>query len=139
MSRTVAFIRETIKAAGPAITESLLANISQAANDIYAEIVDDQKLTAGTLATPDISLVQTIDDGNVIAGEGKDMTMWMFTWRAPLAGRGALTLHLAMVDGNGAASASVPQNDPGGDDVAVAKLRLCETAAGCAGVAGSTA
>jgi exonuclease SbcC len=35
------FIRDTVKAAGPAITESLLASISQIANDIYAEIMDD--------------------------------------------------------------------------------------------------
>jgi uncharacterized protein (TIGR03382 family) len=36
-----------------------------------------------------------------------------------------------MVDGNGADSAQVPQNDPGGDDVAVASVRLCEGTAGC--------
>jgi exonuclease SbcC len=41
IGKAVAFIRETIKAAGPAITESLLTNISQMANDIYAEIMDD--------------------------------------------------------------------------------------------------
>ena len=34
-------VRETIKSAGPAITETLLSNISQVANDIYAEIMDD--------------------------------------------------------------------------------------------------
>lgn len=41
IGKAVAFIRETIKAAGPAITETLLTNISQMANDIYAEIMDD--------------------------------------------------------------------------------------------------
>jgi DNA repair protein SbcC/Rad50 len=35
------FIRETIKAAGPMVTETLLYNISVVANDIHAEIVDD--------------------------------------------------------------------------------------------------
>jgi exonuclease SbcC len=37
----VRFIRQTIKDAGPAVTETLLQNISAVANDIYAEIMDD--------------------------------------------------------------------------------------------------
>jgi exonuclease SbcC len=40
-AQALAFIRDTIKAAGPAVTETLLRNISQIANDIYAEIMDD--------------------------------------------------------------------------------------------------
>lgn len=38
------FIRETIKTAGPEVTRTLLANISQIANDIYAEIMDDHAI-----------------------------------------------------------------------------------------------
>lgn len=41
VARAVEFIRETIRAAGPAVTEMLLASISQGANDIFAEIMDD--------------------------------------------------------------------------------------------------
>lgn len=37
----VKFIRQTIKDAGPAVTETLLQNISSVASDIYAEIMDD--------------------------------------------------------------------------------------------------
>jgi len=37
----VTFIRDTLKAAGPAITETMLDNISQTANAIYEEIMDD--------------------------------------------------------------------------------------------------
>lgn len=37
----VKFIRQTIKDAGPAVTETLLQNISAVASDIYAEIMDD--------------------------------------------------------------------------------------------------
>jgi exonuclease SbcC len=37
----VRFIRDTIRQAGPTLTETLLANISQIANEIYAEIMDD--------------------------------------------------------------------------------------------------
>jgi exonuclease SbcC len=39
--QALSFIRDTIKAAGPAITETLLRNISQVANDFFAEIMDD--------------------------------------------------------------------------------------------------
>lgn len=39
--RAVRFIRDTIRQAGPTLTETLLANISQIANEIYAEIMDD--------------------------------------------------------------------------------------------------
>ncbi|HZU13820.1 MAG TPA: AAA family ATPase [Chloroflexota bacterium] len=38
------FIRETIKTAGPEVTRTLLANISQIANDIYAEIMDNHAI-----------------------------------------------------------------------------------------------
>jgi exonuclease SbcC len=41
VGRAVDFIRETIAAAGPAVTEMLLASISQSAAVIYAEIMDD--------------------------------------------------------------------------------------------------
>jgi exonuclease SbcC len=37
----VRFIRQTIKDAGPAVTETLLQNISAVASDIYGEIMDD--------------------------------------------------------------------------------------------------
>jgi DNA repair protein SbcC/Rad50 len=37
----MAFIRDTIKSAGPAVTETLLAHISQGANDIFSEIMND--------------------------------------------------------------------------------------------------
>jgi exonuclease SbcC len=41
VTNAMAFIRETIKSAGPAVTETLLAHISQGANDIFSEIMDD--------------------------------------------------------------------------------------------------
>jgi hypothetical protein len=98
-------------------------------NGFVAEFVHDDRTVAGTLAPPASGVTQTIDDGKVIAGEGKAATSWTFTWTAPPAG--AVTLYLGMVDGNGAASVTVPQNDPGGDDVATARVRLCESAPGC--------
>jgi exonuclease SbcC len=41
VTNAMSFIRDTIKSAGPAVTETLLAHISQGANDIFAEIMDD--------------------------------------------------------------------------------------------------
>jgi exonuclease SbcC len=41
VAEEIRFIRETIQAAGPMVTETLLRNISYAANEIYAEIMDD--------------------------------------------------------------------------------------------------
>jgi exonuclease SbcC len=41
VTNAMSFIRETIKSAGPAVTETLLAHISQGANDIFSEIMDD--------------------------------------------------------------------------------------------------
>jgi MYXO-CTERM domain-containing protein len=102
-------------------------------NGFVAEFVDDSKQPVGALATPDVDKVELINDGFVVSGEGKGISMWTFTWTAPPAGRGAATLYLGMVDGNGANDIQVPKNDPSGDDVAVAKLRLCEGAPGCSG------
>jgi uncharacterized protein (TIGR03382 family) len=100
-------------------------------NGFVAEVVDDTGQTAGTYASTQNS-VELIDDGRVIAGEKADTTMWTFSWQAPVAGRGPVTLHLGMLDGDGASISSAPQTDPGGDDVAMVKLRMCEGAAGCA-------
>jgi len=100
-------------------------------NGFVAEAVDDSGVPAGALVPPTDASAISIDDGDVVAGEGKDIAMWSFAWTAPAAGRGPITLHLGMVDGDGAASAAVPQNDPGGDDVAVVHLRACEAGAAC--------
>ena len=100
-------------------------------NGFVAETVSDDGAPAGVLAPDGDATTTSIDDGAVIAGEGRDLTMWSFQWTAPPPGRGPITLHLGMVDGDGAASASVPQNDPGGDDVAVVHVRACESGAAC--------
>jgi hypothetical protein len=104
-------------------------------NGFVAEVVDDGGAPAGAFAAQADATTTVIDDGNVIAGEGKDVAMWSFAWTAPAAGRGPITLHLGMVDGDGAASASVPQNDPGGDDATAVHLRACEAGAACGPVA----
>jgi hypothetical protein len=61
---------------------------------------------------------------------------WSFAWRAPAAGSGAVTIHLGMVDGDGAGDGATARTDPGGDDVAMLVVRACAGGGGCADRAG---
>jgi hypothetical protein len=54
-------------------------------------------------------------------------------WTAPAAGTGTLSLHLGVVDANGANDNQMARTDPLGDDVVVIERLLCEGAAACAG------
>jgi hypothetical protein len=101
-------------------------------NSFAAEIVDDLAQPAGTLATPDLETVALVDDGRAVGGisKGNGTTAWTFAWQAPAAG--AVTLYVGLVDGDGASDPTLELTDPGGDDVATAAVRLCETAPGCA-------
>jgi hypothetical protein len=55
-------------------------------------------------------------------------TEWAFTWRAPAAGRGTITMWLGVVDGDGAGSpATSTLTDPFGDDVAMGAFALVES------------
>jgi hypothetical protein len=70
----------------------------------------------------------------VSAGQQVGATSWQFTWTAPGAGAGPVSIHIAAVDGNGANSPpSVTLTDPWGDDVFVGTLVLAE--GGSAGTA----
>jgi hypothetical protein len=53
----------------------------------------------------------------------KDLAQWSFSWTAPAAGTGTVTLYYGMVDGN-------CMMDSLGDDVKVANLKLAEGAPG---------
>jgi hypothetical protein len=101
-------------------------------NGFVAEVVDDAGAIAGTFAQPNDAKTALVDDNHVVTGEGEGVKSWTFAWTAPVAGTGALTLYLGMVDGNGAGIAGTPTTDPGGDDVATLRLRLCEGSSGCA-------
>jgi hypothetical protein len=61
------------------------------------------------------------------AGQVLGVTEWTFGWMAPGAGTGPVSMHVAVVDGNGAGSdGSVTLTDPFGDDVAVARFDFRE-------------
>ena len=64
------------------------------------------------------------------AGTKPNQTRWTFTWFAPDAGAGAVTLRLSAVDGNGANSAPTDVlTDPKGDDFYSTVLKFGEGAA----------
>jgi hypothetical protein len=100
-------------------------------NSFMAELVDDTGAHAGSVG--DLGeRIRMVGDGNVIGGEPLAAGRWTFAWQAPAAGAGAVTLHLGMVDGDGAGVADAPATDPNRDDVAVIALRMCEGTGGCA-------
>jgi hypothetical protein len=99
-------------------------------NSFLAEFVDDTGAHAGTVANLG-ERIRMVGDGNVIGGEPLAGNRWTFAWQAPAAGTGAVTLHLGMVDGDGAGVAETPATDPNRDDVAIVAVRLCEGGPGC--------
>lgn len=51
---------------------------------------------------------------------------WSFSWTAPTAGTGSLTLYVAAVDGNGGEGTVAVDQDPIGDDVVEAAVPIAE-------------
>ena len=100
-------------------------------NSFIAELVDDSGAHVGAVGDFGES-IRAVGDGSVVGGEPALGNAWTFAWQAPPAGAGAVTLHLGMVDGDGAGVAETPTTDPNRDDVAMVALRLCEGSAGCA-------
>jgi len=100
-------------------------------NSFIAELVDDTRAHVGLVGNLGTK-VRAIGDGSVVGGEPIGGNAWTFAWQAPAAGAGAVTLHLGMVDGDGAGVAETVTTDPNRDDVAVVALRLCEGDPGCA-------
>ncbi len=102
-------------------------------NSFLAEVLDDANVSIGSFMTPDQDKARLIDDGQVVGGvsTGKGTTRWKFTWTAPPTGSGVVTMHVGLVDGDGAGS-TTELTDPGGDDWAVTRLRMCEGTVGCA-------
>jgi hypothetical protein len=96
-----------------------------------------------TVIAPDGSAVfgDRAHDANmpkVISRNGP--TRWRFSWTAPAAGTGAVTIHVSAVDGNGGEGMEDDDQDPIGDDTVTAAITLAEhgaapppsAAAGCA-------
>ena len=101
-------------------------------NAFMAEIVtEDMAALGGYQGSPDV--LRVIDGGRVIGARGVgDETTWSFEWIAPEEDVGPLTLHVGLVDGDGAGDASASRTDPLGDDVALLALRLCGPDLPCA-------
>ena len=63
-------------------------------------------------------------------GTNTGETEWDFSWNAPDAGVGVATMHLAVVDGDGAGVQQSTLTDPFGDDVVVTRIDLSEVGSG---------
>ncbi len=99
-------------------------------NSFLIEVTDDTDLAVGQFGALD-DTATVVDDGRVLGGRAGPETEWRFTWRAPPAGAGPVSLHLGVVDGDGAGNTAEAQTDPMGDDMAMLALRACEGTPGC--------
>ncbi len=101
-------------------------------NTFTAEILDADGVPLGTFGAPAGGTVAVVGDGTIAVAEGfgTGETEWRFTWFAPVDGAPA-TLHLAMLDGDGAGATDRRFIDPLNDDVVVIALPLCPEGQEC--------
>ncbi len=98
-------------------------------NGLALSIVDTTGAPAGAVVAfaPD-AIVAGGPATIASTGERLGATEWSFTWRAPEASLGRVTVHLGVVDGDGAGtSAPGAFSDPFGDDVYVASVPIEES------------
>lgn len=101
-------------------------------NSVAIEVVDGKGYQAGSMggfAAEDLysGYPATI----VTTGTKPNVTEWKFTWTAPAAGSGPVTMYVAGVDGNGANSGGGKTlTDPLNDDVFVANVAFAESPMG---------
>jgi hypothetical protein len=101
-------------------------------NSLALTIVQSNGAAAGFLSgyAPD-DFYNGGDTTIASAGQKVGITAWSFTWTAPPAGTGPVTLYACVVDGNGANSPPTGTlTDPLGDDVYCSRLALTEAPAG---------
>lgn len=120
----------TVALRDPARQLGLLATRSNY-NTMAVSFLDDQSIAAG--------MINGFDPGRfylrgsaILASDTTviNETSWSFTWTAPAARSGAVTIDLAVVDGNGANAAGTSTlTDPDGDDVAVRTYVVSDPAA----------
>jgi hypothetical protein len=101
-------------------------------NGLVAEVVDAQGFQSGSFdgfASTDFDqpYPATIAYGRP---PSPGVTSWKFRWTAPETGKGPVSFHIAVVDGDGAASATdeAATTDPYRDDFAMRLYRLSEAA-----------
>jgi hypothetical protein len=90
-------------------------------NGIAVSVVDEGGVPAGTIGGFDPGRFYARGT-SILASDStvNNETSWSFTWTAPADASGSITIHLGVVDGNGAGVAGASTlTDPLGDDVAV--------------------
>lgn len=99
-------------------------------NGIAAAFLDAASAPAGSITNApadqfDVQLRTTV----LSTGTAVGVTSWTFSWVAPPAATGPVTLYLAVVDGDGAGSGPTETlTDPFGDDVAASSILFAELA-----------
>jgi MYXO-CTERM domain-containing protein len=107
-------------------------------NTFTLEFLDDAGESAGSyILSNDPNPIELVDDGRVLSTEGfgNGEDAWSFTWFSPREAPGAITLYIAMLDGDGAGEPELRWIDPLNDDVATLQLRLCPAGESCPDVA----
>lgn len=101
-------------------------------NTFMLEFVSDEGESVGDYL-PGPAPIELVDERRIIAAEGfgEGETEWRFTWFSPRESAGPLTLHIAMLDGDGAGEPELRWIDPLNDDVATLTLRLCPVSESC--------
>jgi hypothetical protein len=100
-------------------------------NGLALAFVDDAGIYQGELGGFDAT--EFFDGSGVLVSAGTRIAAadWTFEWTAPASGIGRVTLHLGLVDGNGAGSTGdLTRTDPFGDDVFMVAVRFDEGANG---------
>jgi hypothetical protein len=102
-------------------------------NGMVLRIADSKGAPAGRIkdAPADIYYVRSNSAGDVsiVANSGMKprQTEWTFTWAAPAAGKGPVSFHLGVVDGNGGGGGPDDTvTDPFNDDVFMTKVSVNE-------------
>jgi hypothetical protein len=100
------------------------ATVENASGKIAGTLISDagQSSSACPQAMPDPKLGTTLLYGDchaITSNGGENMTSWSFSWTAPAAGAGSLTLYYGAVDGNCDMMSM-------GDDVKMGNMKLGE-------------
>ena len=106
-------------------TQSATANF----NGLAMTVVDESGEPAGSLSGPADDFYSSGPATIVTSGQKVAQTKWSLRWRAPDTAIGAVTIHVAAVDGNAAGLSGDTLTDPWDDDVFVGALAL-DAAAG---------
>lgn len=95
-------------------------------NGLGVTLADGRGAAAGSFGFGDAFTQGNHETEIVTSGREERLTEWSFTWNTPASGAGRVTLHVAMVDGDGGSRTDASSSDAFHDDVAVGGLAFDE-------------